>query len=211
MRTAVDGFDGLALCLKEPPDLILSDVNMPRMDGWNLLRMVRARPSLASVPFVFLTTLGSEADRLRGYQLGVDDFIGKPFRGKELQARVDRLMSRAPRVHSLAEKKSLRGDLSQVGLPSVLSFLELEKKTGELLVVAERTANLYLREGRLMRLDVDGETAESAMTELVFDVLSWKNGQFEFAARDIPFEDKLDTSITNLLLEHARMDDEQNR
>ena len=97
-------FDALALCLKESPDVIVSDVHMPRMDGWQLLRMVRARPSLASVPFLFLTTLGGESDRLRGYQLGVDDYIPKPFRGKELQARVDRIMTRAHRGGSPAEK-----------------------------------------------------------------------------------------------------------
>ena len=211
VRVANDGFDALALCLKETPDVIVSDVHMPRMDGWQLLRLVRARPTLASVPFLFLTTLGGEQDRLRGYQLGVDDYIAKPFRGKELQARVDRILARAQRGHPLAEKKSLRGDLSQVGLPSVLAFLELEKKTGELLVVNERTAHLYLREGRLVRLDVDGVTADAVMIDVVYNVLSWQAGQFEFAVREVPFEDVLQVSITGLLLEHARFSDEGER
>jgi uncharacterized protein (TIGR02266 family) len=212
VRVANDGFDALALCLKEPPDLIISDVNMPRMDGWNLLRMVRARPTLASVPFLFLTTLSGEEERLRGYQLGVDDYVGKPFRGRELQARVDRIMERTQRnTHALAEKKSLRGDLEQVSLPSVLAFLELEKKTGELLVVGERTAHLYLREGRLVRLDVDGVLADAAMLDVVYNVLSWPAGQFELAVRDVPYEDGLQMSITALLLEHARFSDENDR
>jgi uncharacterized protein (TIGR02266 family) len=212
VRVANDGFDALALCLKEPPDLIVSDVNMPRMDGWNLLRMVRARPTLASVPFVFLTTLSGEEERLRGYQLGVDDYVGKPFRGKELQARVDRIMERTQRMtHALAEKKSLRGDLEQVGLPSVLAFLELEKKTGELLVVGERTAHLYLRDGRLVRVDVDGMPSDVAMLDVLYNVLSWRAGQFELAVRDVPHDDSLHMSITQLLLEHARFSDEANR
>jgi DNA-binding response OmpR family regulator len=212
VRVAHDGFDALALCLKEPPDLIVSDVNMPRMDGWTLLRMVRARPTLASVPFLFLTTLGGEQERLRGYQLGVDDYIAKPFRGKELQARVDRIVERTLRAtHALAEKKSLRGDLAQVSLPSVLAFLELEKKTGELLVVSERTAHLYLREGRLVRLEVDGVPADSVMLDVVYNVLSWQTGQFEFAVRDVPHEDLLGMTITALLLEHARFSDESER
>jgi uncharacterized protein (TIGR02266 family) len=227
VRVANDGFDALALCLKEPPDVVVSDVQMPRMDGWTLLRMVRARPTLASVPFVFLTTLGGESDRLRGYQLGVDDYIGKPFRGRELQARVDRIMERVHRQsHTLAEKKSLRGDLAQVGLPSVLSFLELERKTGELLVVGEpgrrgaaveavpsrvRTAHLYLRDGRLVRVDVDGLTADAIMIDLVYDVLSWQTGQFEFAAIDVRYDDRLHMTVTQLLLEHARFSDESER
>ena len=151
VRIAPDGFEALAQCLKETPDVIVSDVHMPRLDGWQLLRMCRARPTLSSVPFLFLTTLGGEQERLRGYQLGVDDYVSKPFRGKELQARVDRVVTRVQRAsHALAEKKTLRGDLAQVTLPSVLGFLELEKKTGELLVIGPKPAHLFLRDGRLL-------------------------------------------------------------
>jgi uncharacterized protein (TIGR02266 family) len=212
VRAAVDGFEALALCLKEPPDVIVSDVNMPRMDGWQLLRMVRARPSLASVPFVLMTTLGGESDRLRGYQLGVDDYLPKPFRGGELQARVDRLITRVQSAaQPLAAKKTLRGDLSQVSLPSVLAFLEIERKTGELLIVGERTAHLYLRDGRPLRVDVDGMSNDAMMMDVIFNVLSWDTGQFEFAARDVPLDDVLAMSVTQLLLEHAKFADESDR
>jgi uncharacterized protein (TIGR02266 family) len=212
VRLAPDGFDALAQCLKETPDVIVSDVQMPRLDGWQLLRMCRARPTLSSVPFLFLTTLGGEQERLRGYQLGVDDYVNKPFRGKELQARVDRVVTRVQRgPHSLAEKKTLRGDLAQVALPAVLGFLELERKTGELLVLGPRKAQLFLRDGRLLRLDVDGLPADAASMEVVYDVLSWRTGQFEFAAHEVPGEDLYDRSITALLLDHAKFSDESQR
>jgi uncharacterized protein (TIGR02266 family) len=212
VRLAPDGFDALAQCLKETPDVIVSDVQMPRLDGWQLLRMCRARPTLSSVPFLFLTTLGGEQERLRGYQLGVDDYVQKPFRGKELQARVDRVVARAQRgSHSLAEKKTLRGDLAQVALPAVLGFLELERKTGELLVLGPRKAQLFLRDGRLLRLDVDGLPADATSMEVVYDVLSWRTGQFEFAAHEVPGEDLYDRSITALLLDHAKFSDESQR
>lgn len=212
VRLAPDGFEALAQCLKETPDVILSDVQMPRMDGWQLLRLCRARPTLSSVPFLLLTTLGGEAERLRGYQLGVDDYIAKPFRGKELQARVDRVVARAQKsVHALAEKKTLRGDLAQVQLPSVLSFLELEKKTGELLVIGPKTAHLFLRDGRLLRVEVDGVVADQTSIELVWEVLGWHVGQFEFAAHEVPGEDLYERSITALLLDHARFTDENER
>jgi len=57
VREAADGLEALAACLKRPPDLVISDVQMPRMDGWQLVRMLRARPSLARVPIVLFTTL----------------------------------------------------------------------------------------------------------------------------------------------------------
>lgn len=212
VRLAGDGFEALAQCLKETPDVIISDVNMPRMDGWQFLRLVRARPTLSSVPFLFTTTLGGEQERLRGYQLGVDDYIEKPFRAKELQARVDRAVARAQRSpHALAEKKTLRGDLAHVPLPSVLAFLELERKTGELLVVGARTARLQVRDGRLLRVEVEGLVADAVSIDLVYDVLGWKVGQFEFAAQDVFGEDLLQMSTTALLLEHARFSDESSR
>jgi DNA-binding response OmpR family regulator len=212
VRALGDGVDALAACLKEVPDIIVSDVQMPRMDGWTLVRMVRSRPTLSSVPFVFLTTLGSEAERLKGYQLGVDDYIAKPFPGRELQARVDRIVTRVQKApRALAEKKTLRGDLAQVGLPSVLSFLELERKTGELLVLAEKPAHLFVREGRLLRLEVDGVLADATSFELVYEVLGWQKGQFEFAAHEVPGEDLIGTTVTALLLEHARLSDESRR
>lgn len=212
VRVAGDGFEALAQCLKEPPDVILSDVQMPRMDGWQLLRLVRARPTLSSVPFLFLTTLSGEEERLRGYQLGVDDYVGKPFRARELQARVDRVVARTQRApHALAERKTLRGDLAHVPLPSVLAFLELERKTGELLVVSTRTARLYLRDGKLLRVDIDGAVAAPGAIDQLYDVLGWRQGQFEFAAQEVHGDDLFQMSITALLLEHARFSDESSR
>jgi uncharacterized protein (TIGR02266 family) len=212
VRVAPDGFDALAQCLKETPDVIVSDVHMPRLDGWQLLRMCRSRPTLSSVPFLFLTTLSGEQERLRGYQLGVDDYVSKPFRGKELQARVDRVVERVQRAsHALAEKKTLRGDLASVALPAVLGFLELERKTGTLFVIGQRRAHLFIREGRLLRVEVDSVVADATSIEVVYDVLGWRSGQFEFAAHEVAGEDLYDTSITALLLDHARFSDESAR
>lgn len=212
VRIAPDGFEALGLCLKEPPDIILSDVNMPRMDGWQFLRMIRSRPSLASIPFIFTTTLSGEDERLRGYQLGVDDFLSKPYRSLELRARVDRLAARvthSPRT--LIERKTLRGDLAQVGIPSLMAFLEMEQKTGELLVVTDRTAHLFLRGGRPVRIDIDDAPGFATPHELVFELMSWTAGQFEFAVQDVADADEIKASITSLLLEHARLNDEKNR
>jgi uncharacterized protein (TIGR02266 family) len=211
VRAAADGFEGLAACLKDPPDIILSDVQMPRMDGWQLLRMVRARPTLASTPVIFLTTLSGESERLRGYQLGVDDYLPKPYNPQELVLRVDRCVARAQQSgRAPVERKTLRGDLEQVPLASVLSFLEVEKKTGLLLVVSDKTARLFLREGRPLRVEIDGAPAGESMKKM-FQMLSFPSGQFEFAAQDVPPDDELRSTATAILMEHARISDEASR
>src|SRR5262249_14227382 len=155
-RIAHDGIEALALCIKQPPDVILCDVQMPRMDGWQFLRVIRARAGLEKVPFLFLTTLGSEADRLKGYRLGVDGYIPKPYGPAEVVARADRAIARAERSGSSEPESSiLRGDLEQVGLGSLLSFLDLEKKTGVVRIAGREEARVYLRGGSVMRVEID--------------------------------------------------------
>ncbi len=207
VRYATDGVEGLAACLRDPPDVLILDVNMPKMDGWQLLRMIGARPSLASMSVVFVTTMKGDDERLLAYQLGADDFIGKPARAEELLARVDRVMRRAREVgRTLPERKSLHGDLGHVALPSLLSFLEMEKKTGELLVLGEGTARLFLLDGKLLRVELEGSTADSRANLL--QILGWTRGQFEFAAQDVSGADELRVGTTALLLDLARAADE---
>jgi uncharacterized protein (TIGR02266 family) len=217
VRVAADGVQGLGACLKQPPELILTDVQMPGMDGWQLLRIVRARPTLATTPIIFMSTLAGEEERLRAYKLGVDDFVAKPFRAEELAARVDRVVARSQRqagaIGGSVDKKSLRGDIEQVGLPSVLSFLEMERKTGILLVIGDRPARLFLRDGRPLKVEIGGSEGPSTASQeaQALELLGWRAGQFEFAAQDVPDDDPLGTSLTALLLEHARRADEAGR
>ena len=212
VRTASNGLDALASCLKDPPDVILSDVQMPKMDGWQLVRMVRARPTLSSIPFLFFTTLSGEEERLRAYQLGVDDFLGKPCKPSILLARVDRMVLRmAQKNRSALRQKTLRGDLEQVSLPSVLNFLELERKTGILLLVGEYTARVFISSGRPLRVEREGDGSDVPPRQLMNQLLSWKNGQFEFAVDEVTGSDELQCSLMALLIDHARVSDEQAR
>jgi DNA-binding response OmpR family regulator len=210
--TTADGLEALALCLKEPPDVVLSDVQMPRMDGWQLLRMIRARPSLASVPVVFLTSLGGEAERLLGYQLGVDAYIPKPYQPEELLMKVHQIVRRAKNSRSTPGlRSSLRGDIAHVGLSSLFTFIEMERKSGTLLVIGDEVARLFFSSGKLVRAEVEGTTPPLPSKKAVMKVLDYKGGQFEFAAGDVPAKDELTTTTTALLLEHARLTDERSR
>ena len=90
--SATNGRDGLALALREGPDLILLDVMMPEMSGWDVLRAI-ARKGL-DVPVIMLTARGEEVDRVLGLELGADDYIPKPFALRELLARVRAVLRR---------------------------------------------------------------------------------------------------------------------
>jgi two-component system OmpR family response regulator len=211
VRTARDGVEALTLCLQDPPDVILSDLEMPRMDGWNLLRVVRSRAALTETIFLFLTVLGAEEERLRGYQLGVDDYVPKPYHPEEILARVDRLVARMRGSRRAPDREGLRGDLGQVSLASVLSFLELERKTGVLAATGEGAARLFLRDGRLVRVEVEGALADETAAERLHRVLEWTSGQFEFHAGEVAVSDEFRTTTAALLVEHSHLQDERRR
>jgi two-component system chemotaxis sensor kinase CheA len=97
VRVANDGVEALALLAEQPSDLVLTDVEMPRMDGFALTAAIRAQPELANISVLVLTSLASEEDRQRGLDAGADGYIVKAaFDEAALLAAVDRLLGRQP-------------------------------------------------------------------------------------------------------------------
>jgi len=89
---ATNGQDALALAQSDAPDLILLDIMMPRMSGWDVCRALREKGIEA--PIIMLTARGEEVDRVRGLELGADDYVTKPFSLRELLARVRAVLRR---------------------------------------------------------------------------------------------------------------------
>lgn len=88
---ASNGSEALRLAYREHPDLVVLDVMMPGMDGWEVTARLR---ELSDVPIILLTAKTSEADKLRGFRLGVDDYMTKPFSFAELSARIQAILAR---------------------------------------------------------------------------------------------------------------------
>jgi len=89
--TAANGLEGLQKMYTHRPDLIVLDVMMPRMDGWETCRRIR---EMSDVPIIMLTALGQEDEKVKGLKLGADDYLAKPFGLKELEARVEAVLRR---------------------------------------------------------------------------------------------------------------------
>ena len=90
--SATNGEDGLALALSDAPDLVLLDIMMPKMSGWDVCRELRRRG--VDVPVIMLTARGAEVDRVLGLEIGADDYVTKPFSLRELLARVRAVLRR---------------------------------------------------------------------------------------------------------------------
>lgn len=98
VREAVSGESGIQMVLEEKPDLIISDVRMPGMDGHHLLSAIRELQSTASIPVILMTGCGSHDDFRRGMVCGADDYLSKPFTPDEL---VEAVLSRLIRQTDL--------------------------------------------------------------------------------------------------------------
>jgi DNA-binding response OmpR family regulator len=218
VRVAENGLVAIAAALKRPPDIILSDVEMPVMDGWTFLRMTRARQRLAHIPFVFFTRLTDDLSRLQAYRMGVEDFLPKDTGADEVLARLHGVLARhknrpsavAPSGNSASTGQGLRGDLEHVKLGSLMSFLESEKRSGRLLLDnGQDQATLEIVNGALANVENLGNYSHPH--DRVFELLDWPTGSFEFAAAgdegSIEVSGEL-TPMTYLLMEHARRADE---
>ena len=100
VSTARSGNEALMQLAESVPDLIISDIRMPGMDGYKLARQLRGSPRTALVPIVFLTAKDETADRIEGFRAGIDAYLTKPFEPGELIAVVKGILNRVERTHS---------------------------------------------------------------------------------------------------------------
>jgi two-component system sensor histidine kinase/response regulator len=105
MLEASDGRSGLELALTQLPDLIVCDVMMPYMDGYEVLEKVRSHPLTATIPFVFLTSRAEHDSQRYGMRLGADDYLAKPFNVAELLAVINVQLKKASDARAAADKQ----------------------------------------------------------------------------------------------------------
>jgi signal transduction histidine kinase len=102
---ANDGLEALAIMEKRHPDLILADIMMPNMNGYELYEEVRTRSEWVTIPFIFLTAKASKEDRIKGKKLGVEDYLTKPFESEELMVAIESRLKRAQAIREVTESE----------------------------------------------------------------------------------------------------------
>ena len=94
VATAMDGLDALEKARKQPPKLVLLDLMLPGMDGFDVCKELKKTPETSNVPIIMLTARGEEVDRIVGLELGADDYVVKPFSPREIALRVRAVLRR---------------------------------------------------------------------------------------------------------------------
>lgn len=157
---AADGVAALELARRQPVALVLLDVMLPRLDGLDVLRQLRARPETAAIPVLMLTARAEESDIVVGLELGADDYVAKPFAPTELVARVRSVLRRArPESHAAPVRI---GDLlfDQAGHRVELAGRLIELSPAEFEILAalvEARGRVVTRDQLIDRLHPHGE------------------------------------------------------
>ena len=214
VTTAKDGKDALAKIEVSAPDLVLSDTRLPTLDGYALVRRLKERPEWAGIPVVFLTSQKSIEDKIRGLELGVEDYLTKPIFVRELIARVNLLLARrtqegiATKQYSTTGRTRFTGSIADMGVVDLLQTFEVSRKSGIVhLANRDMQAQIFFRDGKV----VDATLGRLAGEEAVYRALIWNEGTFEVEFCKVDNGDVIETSTQGLLMEGMRRVDEWGR
>ena len=217
---ARDGAEAWSLATEHRPWMMLADLGMPEVDGFEFCRRVRANSLLSKRPLVFISGSDRYKDRYRAMQLGADEFLSKQTPLRELLIRVQLLLTRysdlgkatdgpaAP--ENASATGALHGLIEVFGAPGVLQICSQGALTGIFSARAkegsgdEKVAVFGFREGRLIAATVQELTGPEA----VYAFLTWNHGQFKFVPGDPGSGAPFAQSVEHLLLEGCRRVDE---
>jgi DNA-binding response OmpR family regulator len=212
VTTAVNGKDALDKVQTVKPDLIISDTDMPEMDGFTFCKLLKADPDYAEIPFIFLTDQLSIERKIQGLELGVEDYLTKPIYIKEIITRVRLLLQKHQRARIEAKRDQrtrFAGRLSDMGVVDLIQTIEVSRKSGLIHIQADdgRHAELYFRDGKV----IDAEAGALAGEDAVYRLLTWSDGEFEVVFRNVRRKDVIMISSQALLMEGMRRLDEWGR
>ncbi len=214
VTTATDGLDALAKAESLAPDLILTDTRLPGLDGYAFVRKLKERPESATIPVLFLTNQQSTEDKIRGLELGVDDYLTKPIFVRELLARVHLALARraqetiATKPQSTSGRTRFVGSTRDMAVVDLLQTFEISRKSGVVnLRNGDAQARIYFRDGKV----IDAELGRLHGEEAVYRTLIWNEASFEVDFKPVTNDNLIGVSTQALLMEGMRHVDEWGR
>jgi len=149
---AGDGMEAVEACKKEPFDIILMDIMMPELDGFSAVKEIR---KFSDVPVIMLTAKGQEYDKILGFELGVDDYVVKPFSSKEIMLRIGAILRRAGKNASdedrvIFKKDGFTADLTAYKVLIDGEQVELAPKVYDLLFFLIRNKNIAVPREKIL-------------------------------------------------------------
>ncbi|WP_303866569.1 response regulator transcription factor [Acetobacterium wieringae] len=148
---AANGMEAVELCRKETFDIIIMDIMMPELDGFSAVKEIRKNQN---IPVLMLSARGEEYDKIHGFELGIDDYVVKPFSPKELMMRIDAIMKRAGREqsqeHDIFVKDGLTADFTARRILIDNENVDMSPKEFDLIFYMIRNKNIALTREKLI-------------------------------------------------------------
>ncbi len=147
---AKDGMEAVDLCSKKDFDIIIMDIMMPDLDGFSAVKEIR---KFQNTPVIMLSARGEEYDKIHGFELGIDDYVVKPFSPKELMMRINAIIKRSSKIeeaHDIYKKNELIIDYTARKVTVEKSELNLSPKEYELLFYMVKNKNIALTREQLI-------------------------------------------------------------
>lgn len=204
----VDG--ALELVELTEPDMILSDTRLPGKDGFALVTELKAHSRWSDIPMMFLSSDTTVESKVKGLELGVEDYLTKPAYIREILARVNLVLQRKERegIGARTSKTHFAGSLADMGLVDLLQTIDVAHKSGVLHLRNQRQEGaIYFADGRLLDAELGDITGEPA----IYRFLVWSDGEFELDFREVRRDDKIKVSTQGILMEGMRRLDEWGR
>jgi CheY-like chemotaxis protein len=199
---ALDGAAALAAAKEHLPDAVVSDLEMPEMDGIDFCKRLRQVPELMDIPFLFLTAHGDTDEKVAGLRCGADDYIVKPFEFEELIARIDLLLRNKRKLN----RSQLCGKLEEISIFDVMQFLNLSGKEGTLHISAHACAAwISIQNGLIMDAAFGDQTGEDALIQ----ILQLGEGAFDYAPNEL-ISGTLRVPVHTAVMDATKLIDEGN-
>jgi response regulator RpfG family c-di-GMP phosphodiesterase len=200
-----DGQAALEAARLNMPSLVISEIALPRMDGFNLCMTMKSDPRTQNVPFVFVSGKSDEFNSNKAMDMGADDFIAKPVNVEFLLKKLKQFLVK-PKAVALAPTKGFSGRLSDFGIIELIQTLSLGMKTVkiELQHDEQGEAALYLEQGRIVAAESKTKTGEEAF----YLIATWADAAFAIVANATTKEKNVAVSNDFLILESLRRMDE---